>query len=125
MFLKESCFPYCWKVLTVVPVFKNVGERSMTKNYRPVTLLSVVNKVFEKPVNSMLFHHLEICGLLSDLQHGFRYYQLTVVFLTVVFDRIASALNRSGLLIGQAFALVLYFLSNKLLRVVLDGKSSQ
>ena len=125
MFLKESCFPYCWKVLTVVPVFKNVGERSMTKNYRPVTLLSVVNKVFEKPVNSMLFHHLEICGLLSDLQHGFRYYQLTVVFLTVVFDRIASALNRSGLLIGQAFVLVLYFLSNKLLRVVLDGKSSQ
>ena len=30
--LKESCFPECWKVLSVVPVFKNVGERSTVKN---------------------------------------------------------------------------------------------
>ena len=30
--LKEPCFPHCWKVLSVVPVFKNVGERSKTKN---------------------------------------------------------------------------------------------
>ena len=29
--LKESCFPYCWKVSSVVPVFKNVGERSLLK----------------------------------------------------------------------------------------------
>ena len=34
--LKESCFPDCWKVSSVVPVFKNVGERSTAKNYRPV-----------------------------------------------------------------------------------------
>ena len=40
--LKESCFADCWKVSSVVPVFKNVGERSTTKNYRPVSLLSVV-----------------------------------------------------------------------------------
>ena len=31
--LKESCFPDCWKASSVVPVFKNVGERSTTKNY--------------------------------------------------------------------------------------------
>ena len=45
--LKESCFPDCWKVSSVVPVFKNFGERSTAKNYRPVSLLSVVSKVFE------------------------------------------------------------------------------
>ena len=45
--LKESCFPDCWKVSSVVPVFKNVGERSTAKNYWPVSLLSVVSKVFE------------------------------------------------------------------------------
>ena len=44
--LKESCFPDCWKVSSVVPVFKNVGQRSTAKNYRPVSLLSVVSKVF-------------------------------------------------------------------------------
>ena len=48
MCLKESCFPDCWKVLLLVPVFKNVGERSTAKNYRPVSLLSVVSKVFGK-----------------------------------------------------------------------------
>ena len=37
MCLKESCFPDCWKVSSVVPVFKNVGERSTSKNYRPVS----------------------------------------------------------------------------------------
>ena len=46
--LKESCFPNCWKVSLVVPIFKNVGERSTAKNYHPVSLLSVVSKVFEK-----------------------------------------------------------------------------
>ena len=30
--LKESCFPNCWKVSSVVPVFKNFGERSTAKN---------------------------------------------------------------------------------------------
>ena len=36
--LKESCFPDCWKVSSVVPVFKNAGERSTAKNYCPVSL---------------------------------------------------------------------------------------
>ena len=42
--LKESCFPDCWKVSSVVPVFKKVRERSTVKNYHPVSLLSLVNK---------------------------------------------------------------------------------
>ena len=46
--LKESYFPDCWMVSSTVPVFKNVGERSMAKNYRPVSLLLVVSKVSEK-----------------------------------------------------------------------------
>ena len=61
--LKESCFPDCWKVSTVVPVFKNVGERSTPKNYRPVSLLSVVSKVFQKILGNRIVDHLEKCGL--------------------------------------------------------------
>ena len=45
MCLKEFCFPDCWKVSLVVPVFKNVGERSNAKNYRPVSLLFVVSSL--------------------------------------------------------------------------------
>ena len=52
--LQESCFPDCGKVLAVVPVFKNVDERSTAKNYRPVNLLFMVSKVFEKRVIGLL-----------------------------------------------------------------------
>ena len=68
MCLKESCFPDCWKVSSEVPVFKNVGEGSTANNYRPVSLLSVVSKVFEKFVNNRIVDHLENCGLFSDFQ---------------------------------------------------------
>ena len=46
--LKESCFLDCWKVSSVVPTFKNVRERSTATNYHPVSLPSVISKVFEK-----------------------------------------------------------------------------
>ena len=94
--LKESCFPDCWKVSSVVPVFKNVGERSTAKNYRPVSLLSVVSKVFEKLVNNRIVDHLEKCGLFSDFQNGFRSSQSTADLVTVVSDGIARAFNKSG-----------------------------
>ena len=60
--LKESCFPDCWKVSLVVPVFKNVVERFTAKNYYFVSLLSVVSKVFERLVNNGIVDHLEKCG---------------------------------------------------------------
>ena len=63
MCLEESYFPDCWKLSLVVPVFKNAGERSTVKNYHPVSLLSVVSKVFEKLVNNMIFDNLENYGL--------------------------------------------------------------
>ena len=59
MGLKESCYPDCWKVTLVVSLFENVGERSSAKKYRPVSLLSVVNKVFENLVNNRIVDHLE------------------------------------------------------------------
>ena len=151
--LKESCFPDCWKVSSVVPLFKNVGERSTAKNYRPVSLLSMVSKVFEKLVNNRIVDHQEKCGLFSDFQYGFRFSRSTAYLLTVVSDRIARAFNRSGAtravaldiskafdrvwhagllhklksygISGQIFGLISSFLSNRRLRVVLDGKSSQ
>ena len=89
--LKESCFPDCWKVSSVVPVFKNVGERSTAKNYHPVSLLSVISKVFEKLVSNRIVDHLEKCDLLSDFQYGFRFSRSTADLLTVASDRIVRA----------------------------------
>ena len=136
----------------MVPVFKNVGERSTTKNHRPVSLLFVVSKVFEKLVNNRIVDHLEKCGIFFDFQYGFRSSPSTAALLTVVSDRISRAFNRSGAtravaldisksfdrvwhaglphklksygILGQLFGLISSFLSNRWLRVVLDGKSS-
>ena len=113
----------------------------------------MVSKVFEKLVNNRIVDHLEKCGLFSDFQYGFRSSRSTADLLTVVSDRIARAFNRSGAtravtldismafdrvwhacllhkpksygISGQIFGLISSFLSNKWLRVVLDGKSSQ
>ena len=151
--LKEFCFLDYWKVSSVVPVFKNVGERSTAKNYHPVSLLSVISKVFEILVNDRIVDHLEKCDLFSDFQYGFRSSRSTADLLTVVSHRIARAFNRSGAtqavaldiskafdrvwhggllqkrksygISGQIFGLISSFLSNRQLRVVLDGKSSQ
>ena len=153
MCLKESCFPDCWKVSLVFPVFKNLGERSTAKNYCLVSLFSVVSKVFEKLVNNSIVDHLAKYGIFSDFQYGFRSSRSTTDLLTVVSDRIARAFNRSGPtqdvaldiskafdrvwhaglphkltsygISGQVFGLISSFLSKRWLWVVLDGKSSQ
>ena len=93
--LKGSCFPDCWKVSLVVPIFKRVGERSTTKNYRPVSILSVVSKVFEVLVNNRIVDHLRDMTFF-DLQYGFRSSQATAELLRVVSDRIARAFNMLG-----------------------------
>ena len=80
----------------MVPVFKNVWERCTAKNYRPVSPLSVVSKVFKKLVNNRIIDHLEKCGLFSDFFYGFRFTRSTADLLTVVSDRIARGFNRSG-----------------------------
>ena len=80
----------------MVPVFKNVGERSTAKNYRPVSLLSVVSKVFEKLLNNRIVDHLEKSGLFYDSQDGFRSSPSTRYILTVISNRIARAFNRGG-----------------------------
>ena len=83
----------------MVIIFKNLGERSTAENYIPVSILSVVSKVFEKLVSNRIVYHLEKCCLFSDFQYGFRSFQSTADLLTVVSDRIAIELLTSlGLL---------------------------
>ena len=78
------------------PVIQTVEERSAAKNYCPVSLISVVSKVFEKLVSDRAVNHLKKCGLFSDFQYGFSSCQSTADFLAVLSDRIANVFNRSG-----------------------------
>ena len=84
-------------------MFKNVRERTATKNRRPVSLLSVVNKLFEKLANNRIVDQLEKCGLFSDFQYSFRSSRSIANLLAVVSDRIARTFNSSG--VARAVAL--------------------
>ena len=55
------------KSLKGVPVFKNIWDKYMTKSYYPVSLLSVISKVFQKLVNNRLFDHLKKCDFFCFL----------------------------------------------------------
>ena len=79
----------------MVPTCKNTRESSTAKNYHPVSLLSVVSKVFEKLVNNRVVDYLNV-AFFSDFQYGFRSSQSTADLLTIVSDRIARTFNRSG-----------------------------
>ena len=78
----------------MVHVFKNIGQRSVSKTYHPVSLLSVVSKVFEKLVNNRIVDHLEKCGPISYFQYGFRSSRSTLDLVTVESDKIARVFNR-------------------------------
>ena len=80
----------------MVPVYKNVGERTTVKNYCPANLLFVVSKVFEKNLKNRILDYLENFGLSSDSEHGFRSSRSSTDCLIVVSDRIAKTSNRSG-----------------------------
>ena len=54
------------------PPLQLVTKDHVAKNYCPSSLLSLVNKIFEKLVNKRLVVQLEECDLLSDFQCGFR-----------------------------------------------------
>ena len=97
MCLKETCFSDCWKFLLGVPILKIVGERSTAKNYHPVSLLSVVSKVFKKLVINRIVDHFEKCGLFSEIQYGFRSSQSAVnLLLHLIYPRL---LRQFGILV--------------------------
>ena len=109
MYLKEFCFQDCGKVSLMVPEFKNAGERSTTKNYYPVSLLSVVSKVFEKLVNNILVNHPEKCSL----------FLVSSMILGLLINCRSSDMSCStwyiqGIL-EQSFGLILVLFSNSLL----------
>ena len=86
------------EVSLVVPVFKNVGERSTAQNYCHVNLLSVISKVFEKHVNNRIVDHLRIVVffLISSIDLGLLY-QLQV-FLQLYLIELLGLLLGLGLL---------------------------
>ena len=62
--------PEDWRIVDVVPIFKK-GNRDSPRNYRPVSLTSVVGKLMEKILRDRIYEHLEKFSMLKSSQHGF------------------------------------------------------
>ena len=73
-------YPTEWKMARVTPVFKKV-EKSDLNNYRPISVIPVVSKVYEKNVYDQLYQYLNDNQLLSSCQSGFRSLHSTLTAL--------------------------------------------
>ena len=87
--------PSTWKIANVVPVHKR-KSKSEAKNYRPVSLLSIVSKVMEKIVNTSIMNYLEKGNLLSAHQFGFRTGLGAADLLTILNREWLTCLNSGG-----------------------------
>ena len=73
-------YPTEWNMARVTPVFKK-GEKSDLNNYRLISVIPVVSKVFEKIVYDQLYQYLNDNQLLSSCQSGFRSLHSTLTAL--------------------------------------------
>ena len=92
--LTTATFPSDWKRAIVCPIFKNRGEKSDPSNYRPISLLPAVGKVFDKLQSRSLCQFLMKNGLISDQQFGFLPGRSTLTQLLSVTDEWARAIDR-------------------------------
>ena len=67
----EEKVPTEWLLATITPIHKQ-GNKNITNNYRPISLTSVVGKLFEKVITDRITEWLEESGLLVEEQGGFR-----------------------------------------------------
>jgi hypothetical protein len=70
MSLQHAIFPSKWKGANVSPVFKN-NKPNEVKNYRPISLLSVISKCMKRCVNKHVYNHLLQDDILTRKQSGF------------------------------------------------------
>jgi len=70
--LSGNVFPDEWKCAVVTPLYKGKGSRSDRNNYRGISVLSPIAKLFEKCIGNQIFEYFEINRLFFVGQHGFR-----------------------------------------------------
>ena len=146
-------YPNNWKRGNLTPVHKK-GDKNVIKNYRPVSLLSIMGKMFEKCIYDTLYSYFEKHNLFTPCQSGFRKNDSCISQLLsitheifkgfdanppldtrVVFLDISKAFDRvwhEGLIFklqsygitGSLLSLLKDFLSERLQRVLLNGQVS-
>ena len=70
--LDTGIVPDSWAVGDILPIYKNKGSINLPENYRPISLLSCLGKLFTAILNNRLNKYVEHYKLISNCQAGFR-----------------------------------------------------
>ena len=80
-------YPDKLKTAKVIPLYKK-GDKTKCDNYRPISLLCAISKLFEKVVYNQLFDYFTKNKLFHDNQYGFRTKHSTELAVTELIDRV-------------------------------------
>ena len=84
--------PKRFKLARVTPIFKK-GSQLCVSNYRPISLLSIFNKIMEKLMYKRLISYIEKKDILSKAQFGFRAKYSTIQAVSLITDKIQKAIE--------------------------------
>ena len=88
------------KIAETIPIFKEKGNKLDCSNYRPISLLSNINKIIEKLMHSRLYNFLSIHNCIYDHQFGFRKNHSTNHALLNLTEEIRDALDNNSFAAG-------------------------
>ena len=92
MSLTTGVHPDLLKIAKTIPIFKK-GSKLNTRNYRPISLLSNLNKILEKLMFNRIYKFLEQHKCIYDRQFGFRKKHSTNQALIKITETIRKALD--------------------------------
>ena len=87
-----SIYPDMWKLANVAPILKK-GNKQLIKNYRPISLLPVCEKILEKIIFDNLYTYLHRNDFITKIQSGFRPGDFTTNQLLYILDEINQAFD--------------------------------
>lgn len=97
--LKAGSFPDSLKLAKVSPIYKS-GERTDPGNYRPISVLPVMSKIYEKVILKQLNDHLLKINFLYERQYGFREKSSTLSAVLDLVTNINTEIDRGNYCLG-------------------------
>ena len=90
----SGIFPDLLKIVKVIPIHKGNSNQEMN-NYRPISLLSIFDKIIEKLMHNRLYRFLDEKIILYDKQYGFRKNNSTIFSLIEITEKIKETIDNN------------------------------